>query len=282
MLNKNINCLIIRTTSILQGEYMIKIKLMLASFLLLAACATNPDGSKLDTSNETTLEAYNRAMFNFNYQLDKKVIYPVAKGYKKVTNQFVRDRVTSLFNNLDEPSYFINDLLQGEIKDSGISLGRFLINSTLGLFGTFDVASGWGLERKKNSFDETLAKYCVPDGPFIMMPVLGPSTPRSLVGLGGEAYTSPLFWTIIDTDDAWVDIGVAGATALKYINLRAENEFLLQSLEDGSVDYYMTIKSSWLQNRQKYESLCTKASDEGASPSYDFDFGYDEFDEEFE
>ncbi len=259
-----------------------KTHLTLLFAIFLASCATNPDGSKLDTSNETTLEAYNRAMFNFNYQLDKKVIYPVAKGYKKVTNQFVRDRVTSLFNNLDEPSYFVNDLLQGEIKESGISISRFLINSTLGLLGTFDVASGWGLERKKNSFDETMAKYCVPDGPFVVMPVLGPSTPRSLVGLAGEAYTSPLFWAFIDTDDGWVDVGVAGAAALKYVNLRAENEFLLQSLEEGSVDYYTTIKSSWLQNRQKYQSICSDNSEENATASYDFDFGYDEYDDEFE
>ena len=119
--------------------------LFLPVFLcFVAACATNPNGTKMKISDEESkLEVYNRAMFNFNYQVDKMVLKPVAKGYKAITTQGIRNRVTNFFNNLEEPAYAINNLLQGELKDSGASVVRFALNSTLGLLGTFDVASGW-------------------------------------------------------------------------------------------------------------------------------------------
>jgi len=247
---------------------------------MLSACATNPDGSKLKCGDESGMEYYNRAMFNFNYQLDKKVFKPVAKGYKAVTNQFVRDRVSNLFNNLEEPAYMINNVFQGEFKDGSIAAGRFVINSTLGLAGMFDVASNWGLEKKKAGFDGTLAKYCVPDGPFVVLPVLGPATPRYLVGWGADAAADPIFWALIDVDDEGVDAAVWGATALKYVNKRAESLELLDGLEEGSVDFYATMKSAFLQNRKKFKSLC--AAPDEAENSYDFDFGYDDMDDDFE
>lgn len=260
-----------------------KLALSVLLALGLAACATNPDGSKLSPDDEESgLEYYNRAMFNFNYHFNKKVMKPVAEGYKDVTNQFFRDRVSAFFNNLEEPAYFINNLFQGEVKDGGISVSRFLINSTLGLAGTFDVASGWGLQKKENNFDKTMAKYCVPDGPFFIVPIVGPATPRYLVGWSADAYASPLFWALIDVNDDGVDAAVIGATALKYINIYAENMGLLESLEEGSVDFYATVKSAFLQNRKKIVSMCAQSGAEDEALSYDFDFGYDEaFDEDF-
>lgn len=257
-----------------------KIVLMAALVLGLNACAINPDGSKMTCNGESKLEDYNRAMFNFNYHLDKKVIKPVAKGYKKITNQYVRDRVSAFFNNLEEPAYFVNNTFQGKLKDGGISVGRFLINSTLGLAGMFDVASGWGLEKKKNGFDATLAKYCVPDGPFFMLPVLGPSTPRYIVGWSADAYASPMFWALIDIDDQGTDNAVWGSAGLKYINIRAENMEFLDSLEEGSVDFYAAMKSAFMQNRQKFESLCQNGNNAEQAPSYDFDFGFEDNDDE--
>ena len=241
----------------------------------LAACATNPNGTKMKASDEETkLEVYNRAMFNFNYQLDKMVIKPVAKGYKTITTQSIRNRVTNFFDNLEEPASAINNLLQGEVKNSGQSVARFAVNSTLGLLGLFDVASGWGLGKKKNSFDATMAMYCLPDGPFFVMPVLGPSTPRYLVGWGVDALADPMYWTLADKqDEDWAVAASYGGTALKYINKRAENMALLDSLEEGSVDFYATMKAAFLQNRQKFQSICAQKAAEGSSTaSYDFDF----------
>ncbi len=261
-----------------------KIALSVLLALSLTACATNPDGSKLNPEDEESgLEYYNRAMFNFNYQFNKKVMKPVGEGYKEVTNQFFRDRVSAFFDNLEEPAYFANNLFQGEFKNSGISVGRFFINSTLGLAGMFDVAVGWGLEKKANSFDKTMAKYCVPDGPFFIVPIVGPATPRYVVGWTADAYASPLFWALIDVDDSGVDAAVIGATTLKYINIYAENLSLLESLEEGSVDFYATVKSAFLQNRQKFVSICAETGTDNEVLSYDFDFGYDDaFDDEIE
>lgn len=256
-----------------------KVLLMLPFLAALGACATNPNGTKMKASDEETkLEVYNRAMFNFNYQVDKMVLKPVAKGYKAITTQGIRNRVTNFFNNLEEPAYAINNLLQGKVKDSGASVARFAVNSTLGLLGTFDVAEGWGLEKKKNSFDATMAMYCTPDGPFFVMPIIGPSTPRYLVGWGVDAFADPMYWALWDKQDE--DWGVAlsyGATGLKYINKRAENLELLDGLEASSVDFYATVKSAFLQNRQKFQSLCAAQNEEGtATASYDFDFEDDE------
>lgn len=245
---------------------------------LCSACATNPDGTRMNTEGETGLEVYNRSMFNFNYQLDKKIIKPVAKGYKAVTNQFFRDRVSNFFDNLEEPAYAINNALQGEFKNGAQSVGRFLVNSTLGLAGTFDVAAGWGWAKEKADFDETMAKYCVPDGPFVVMPVIGPSTPRYLVGWGVDSFASPTFWALYDVDDKGVEAAVWGSYVLKYTNKRAEAMALLDDLEKNSVDFYTTMKSAFLQNRQKYVSLCgDKAA--ASQPSYDFDF--DDEDDDF-
>lgn len=249
--------------------------LVLCCALMLGACATNPNGTKMKASDEESkLEVYNRAMFNFNYQLDKHVIKPVAKGYKFITTQSMRNRVTNFFNNLEEPASAINNLLQGEFKNSGQSMARFAVNSTLGLLGLFDVASGWGMTKKNNSFDATMAKYCVPDGPFFVMPVLGPSTPRYLVGWGADAFADPLYWVLLDKKgENWVPITAYGAPGLKYLNKRAENMALLDSLEEGSVDFYATVKAAFLQNRQKFQSICAQsANGGGASQSYDFDF----------
>ncbi len=247
-------------------------KHILVAFALINLCSCSVSNVN---DEDGTLEIYNKNMFEFNYQLDKHVIKPVAKGYKKITNKFVRNRVSSFFNNLEEPAYMVNNLLQGEIKNTGLSAGRFVINTTLGLLGTFDVASGWGLDKKKNTFDATLAKYCVPDGPFIVLPVVGPSTPRHVAGWAVDAYMSPLYWALVNSDttkQTTIDWGTIG---LKYLNLRAENMELLDSLEKGSVDFYTATKSAFMQNRNKFISICAKPKDAESTPSYDFDFEED-------
>jgi phospholipid-binding lipoprotein MlaA len=248
-----------------------KIVSMLMLCTGLVSCTTNPNGSKLENT-DTALEYYNRSMFNFNYHVQKKVFNPVARGYKNVTTQSVRDRVTQFFDNLEEPVYAVNNLLQGSLKNTGISVGRFALNSTLGLAGMFDVAKGFGLERQKNSFDATLARYCVPDGPYFVLPFVGPATPRYIVGWGADSFASPMYWALIDVEDQHVDYAVYGAVGVKYLNYYAENMYVLDALEEGSVDFYETIRSTFLQNRQKFESLCAAVQDQETAPSYDFDF----------
>jgi len=138
------------------------------------------------------------------------------------------------------------------------------------------IAATLGLEKKKNTFDATMAKYCVPDGPFVVLPVAGPSTPRHLTGWVADSYTSPLYWSLANSDNEKSNAVVWGATGLKYLNLRAENMELLDSVEEGSVDYYEATKSAFLQNRKKFVSLCSQADNNGDNvPNYDFDFEAD-------
>lgn len=247
---------------------------------LLGACATNSNGTKTEIADEPSkLEVYNRAMFKFNNQLDRFVLKPTAKAYLFVTPKSVRNRMTNFFENLEEPASVINNLLQGEVKKSGISIARFAVNSTLGLLGTFDVATGWGLQKEKNTFDATMAAYCLPDGPFLVAPVFGPGTPRSFVGRVADAFTDPMYWALFDEQDETWGVALAyGGTGLKYVHWRAENMELMDGLEESSVDFYQTVKSAFLQNRTKFQSFC--ASKENAQElSYDFDFD-EEMDEE--
>ncbi len=250
-------------------------KYMVAVMLLgMSGCAT-PTGNS--PAKSTALESYNRAMFGFNNKVDKYVIRPIAKGYRAVTNEFVRQRVSNFFNNIEEPVSAVNHILQGEFENSGNNLGRFVLNTTLGGIGLFDVATKVGLEPKKTGFDETLATWCVPDGPFIILPIMGPSTPRAATGFVVDGYSSPMFWIAEESngEDAW--LVYYGASGLKYVNLMAENLKMLESLEEGAVDYYETIKSAYLQNRGKMRRCGKRVVNE--TPEYDFDMDDMEDDE---
>ena len=241
--------------------------------LALCGCAATPHSG--DTS---ALEKYNRTMFTINDKIDKAVIRPVAKGYRAITNKFVRQRVTNFFNNLHEPISAGNHILQGEFHDSAQNVGRFMINTVVGAAGLFDVASRVGLEQKKTGFDETLSSWCVPDGPYIVLPLMGPSTPRAATGFVVDGYSSPTYWIIEEKGDDKAMYAYYAAGGLKYLNTLAETLPLLESLEESSVDYYEAMKSSYLQNRSKLKHCSYKPTAETA-PNYDFDMDDEEFDD---
>lgn len=250
-----------------------------ALLLLTASCATkNSQPSSIDTQQEDndTLEAYNRAMFKFNYEVDKYVLKPVAKGYRYVTTEYVRERVNNALANVKEPISALNYALQGDIKESGINLSRLLINSTLGLAGMYDVASGWGLSNSRTNFDDTLAKWCVKDGPFFILPFFGPATPRSTVGLVVDSAANPVYWATYDAPAGTRDKINYGYTAVSVIALRESSMDLLDDLERNSVDFYATMRSAFLQNRKNKGCI-----NDDANASYDFDFGYEEEDQIF-
>lgn len=231
-----------------------------------------------EDDDSSVLESYNRAMFNFNSAADYYVIKPAAKGYRAITTEFIRERVHNFFGNLKEPASMINHTLQGNIADSGKSLGRFAINSTLGLLGTFDVAGGWGLKNNTTGFDKTLAAWCVPDGPFIVLPILGPSTPRATVGLAADTTADPLYWAGYYAhfgNDLEKYSFYYGLSALGFVSLREEKIEFIDKLTENSVDVYSTIKSAYIQNRLKIGS-CASKDTQTADASYDFDFEDDE------
>ncbi len=248
---------------------------LLAATMMMNAAVTHAE------DDNSALESYNRAMFSFNTGVDDYVLKPVAKGYRAVTTEFIRERVRNFFENLKEPASMINHTLQGNLKDTGVSTGRFLINSTLGLLGTFDVASGWGLGKKQTGLDQTLAAWCMPDGPFFVLPIFGPSTPRAAVGLAGDLAAEPLTWGpyyLQFSHDAERYAFYYGLSALGFVSLREKNLELLDNLTANSVDAYTTIKSAYMQNRLKL-NVCADKNAENTPASYDFDFDEEEFDD---
>lgn len=239
--------------------------------LMTSACSTT------SYHDEGALETYNRAIFTFNSKFDKYLMKPAAQGYRKITNQYTRDRINNALANIKEPVSAVNHLLQGDPIKSGASIARFAINTTLGLAGTYDIASlGWNLPKDKTGFDETLATWNVPDGPFIMLPFVGPSTPRATVGLVADSFSNPMYWAT--ANDANIrDKIYLPYMAINAVALRESNLELLDDLERNSVDYYSTMKSAYMQNRQDMGK-----DDENSTASYDFGMEIEDetFDEE--
>ena len=205
--------------------------------------------------------------------------YPMGdKGYRAITTPDIRSRVTSFVFNVREPLSAVNHTLQGNVKQALVSVGRLLINTTLGLGGLFDVAAGWGLERNTTGFDDTMAYYCIPDGPFFVAPFLGPITPRALVAYTADSFASPMYWGPLN-DKNYADKISYSYAALVAINARERSLDLLDDLQNNSVDFYSTARSAYIQNRQKMNgrSLCGSDADPA---SYDFDFDMEDDDEE--
>ncbi len=259
----------------------LKLPMVLLASVCIVSCAST--SQKVTTTadeheQEDSLESFNRSMFEFNYQFDKYVLKPLAEGYRAITNQFIRDRVRGVFSNLREPLSAGNYILQAEPTASAKSLSRFVINSTLGLAGMFDVAEGWGLPKDRTGFNETFAKWCVPQGPFIVLPFLGPSTPRSAVGLAFEFVFDPVFWTTYHDANIHDKIAYSYAAA-QAITLRESGLELLDDLERNSVDFYATMRSAYLQNQSKLRCFRDSEKEEN---TYDFDFGIEEEDAAFD
>ena len=185
-------------------------------------------------------EDLNRDIFIFNEKLDEKLLKPAALTYRKVTPQFARAGVTNFFNNLEEIDTTINQVLQGEIKYAFNDAGRFVINTTIGLFGLIDVASKMGLERHEEDFGQTLGVWGFDSGPYIMIPFLGPSNPRDLLSRPISSFLSGTF-AMEDND---VKITLIGIDALETRERLLDAETLIIG------DKYMFVKDAYVQSRE--------------------------------
>ena len=185
-------------------------------------------------------EDLNRDIFIFNEKLDEKLLKPAALTYRKVTPQFARTGVTNFFNNLEEIDTTINQLLQGEIKYAFNDAGRFVINSTIGLFGLIDVASKMGLEKHEEDFGQTLGVWGFDSGPYIMIPFLGPSNPRDLLSRPISSFLSGTF-AMEDND---VKITLVGIDALETRERLLDAETLIIG------DKYIFVKDAYIQSRE--------------------------------
>ncbi len=191
------------------------------------------------TSVNDPFEPFNRAMFVFNDQLDRFVLKPVAQGYHFVMPDFAEQGVTNVFSNLYDVTSIANALLQGRFNNAGRVSGRFLVNSTFGLLGLFDVASRMGLEPYNTDFGHTLAIWGVPEGPYLMVPILGPRTLRSGTGSVVDAYLSPQAYV----DNVRLRNSLYGT---EIVNGRAR---LLEAEQLMSGDRYIFLRDAYIQQR---------------------------------
>jgi phospholipid-binding lipoprotein MlaA len=207
--------------------------------LLLAGCATDPTGAN-DPYQDT-----NRAVFNFNNKVDEYVLAPTARAYVAVVPDPARQGVHNFLLNLDLPVTFANDLLQGEMDRAGDTLGRFTINSTLGIGGLLDPASDFGIPYHKEDFGQTLGTWGVGEGPYLVLPLLGSDPPRDAAGQVVDIFLDPSTYIPIREHFWWS----AGRRTLAIIDLRSRNLDTVESIERGSVDYYASVRSLYRQLR---------------------------------
>jgi len=186
------------------------------------------------------LKDLNQKTHNLNQTLDLQVASPVARFYKRITPDFIEIGVTNFTQNVEDLSIGFNNILQGKIKSGFSDLGRFTLNSTIGIGGFLDIATDMGLEKHDEDFGQTLAVWGVPDGPYLVLPGLGPSTMRDTLAMIPDAFLTPLW--LIDHDRTSYSL-----TAIDLIDTRAR--YLgLESVVIG--DEYLFYRDAYLQSRQ--------------------------------
>jgi phospholipid-binding lipoprotein MlaA len=204
-----------------------------------------PVGSKLAVApNDDPIEGFNRFIFGINDVLDSWLLVPVAKAYRFIMPNKLREMGRNFFENLSEPVVAINDLLQGDLENTGVSVGRFLINSTAGLFGVFEVADELDLKAHPADFGQTLHSYGVASGPYIVLPFFGPSTVRDAVGSGVDSFLNPLSYLL----DFEARIYLKGS---ELVVKREEYLDQVEELKKGSIDYYAAFRAAWAQRRMR-------------------------------
>lgn len=196
------------------------------------------------------LERTNRGVFAFNRQVDKWILDPVTRAYRWAVPKPARNAISRFFANLGSTKTLVNDFLQLEWKDASVTTGRLVINTTVGIVGLFDVASKIGLDGHESDFGQTLALAGTPSGPYIVLPVLGPSNVRDGIGTGIDGFFQPTYY-ILGPADLLIgptEIIIFGSSS--GISTRDRHYLELKALEDSSVDFYAALRSGFYQDRR--------------------------------
>ena len=217
-----------------------RVVIIISACVVAVATGCAPVPGKRDTRDRW--ERMNRATYRFNDALDRTVVKPVAKGYENVVPHRIRSGIANVLGNAGYTTTIVNDLLQAKFKDCASDTGRFLLNSTVGIAGIFDPASSAGLAKNDEDFGQTLGYWGMHPGPYLVLPLLGPSTVRDAVGIYPNAQTDLKNLP----KNIWVNIGLGG---LSLLGKRVE----LLSLEDilkNAYDPYVFVRNAYLQHRE--------------------------------
>jgi phospholipid-binding lipoprotein MlaA len=235
--------------------------LCVASALIATGCASQSQAPQQPAMGEEDFhdpfENANRAIFDFNEKVDHHVLVPVAKTYRTVLPGPVRDSIRDFLNNLNAPLIFVNDTLQGNFALAKDTFARFVIDSTIGMAGFVDVAGRWGIPYHEQDLGVTFGVWGIAEGPYLVIPILGPSDPRDLGGQVAQGFGDPWNRLAANNNLLWVVFlrgGVAG------IDQRSRLIETLADIERTSLDYYATIRSLYRQRREalihrKHEQL---------------------------
>ena len=230
----------------------------LVSLMLISAVNADTDGqnslSKKSTGKiKDCFESLNRATFSLNQGLDKVIFKPVAKGYRNLPSP-VRTGTSNALNNISSLVTIPNNILQGEFTTAGVNTGRFVVNTTLGILGIFNVAQKMGFsEYEKEDYGQTLGKWGVGAGCYVVLPVLGPSTVRDTAGsfiniLGGDPYYN----VSTHGNNEFLSKSLYMTTkVVSGVDFRAKNLESIENLEKNSMDFYASVRSLYLQDRQQ-------------------------------
>ncbi|SJM89568.1 VacJ family lipoprotein [Crenothrix polyspora] len=211
--------------------------LLAITSITLVGCATTHPGQNAANTIDP-YENINRKIYTFNDQVDDYVAAPVANTYKKITPQVLQTGVFNFFNNLKNINVVLNDLMQAKFEQSAQDTGRFLMNSTVGIGGLFDVAKKVGLEQHEEDFEQTLAVWGVPQGTYLVLPILGPMTTRGIPGAVFDTAANPASY-----------VG-APVQLVNLLNARANAEGSLKFIDEAALDPYVFTRESFLQWRK--------------------------------
>jgi len=218
---------------------LLKKLILIFSLTLLSACATVPGGS----TEGDPFESYNRAMFSFNDGLDEYFLRPIAEGYDTVMPSPVKTGISNFFSNIGDIFVILNDLLQFKFTQAAEDTGRFIFNSTIGLYGLIDVATPMGLPKHDEDFGQTLAVWGIADGPYIVLPFFGPRTMRGTAGFVVETAYDPIY-EIKDDDVRY------GTIALRVVDTRYKLLKASRIVDQAALDKYSFVRDAYLQNRK--------------------------------
>ncbi len=224
--------------------------------LLLAGCAST---GEMPRDDHDPLESYNRAMFSFNEAVDKALFKPVAKAYRRVLPEPITISIGNFFSNLNDVVVLLNNLLQFKLHLAAMDSSRIVFNTTFGVAGLFDVASRMELPKHNEDFGQTLGYWGFGNGPYFVLPFLGPSTARDTIGLVGNFFTNPITWATDSEAVAWSLWG------LDLINRRSDLLRIERVLADDQIDPYSFQRSAYLQYRRNLVY-------DGNPPAPDFEF----------